>query len=173
MSSSCCHVIHSGSVFNHVDAKQWRFDELHVKAFKKLLLQLHLKTGFWNKSEYTELFSMYVEFYIRVKYVMSSSWLVQLLGMDAFFKNCICLHVCTECMYMYFCVRLQLLHLQNPWSSSMVIVSTWTRVLNIIKLVKTFPRKAALAHKVSLFCCPDYSKRVREWLFDAVPSSAS
>lgn len=75
-------MIHSGSVFNHVDAKQWRFDELHVKAFKKLLLQLHLKTGFWNKSEYTELFSMYVEFYIRVKYFMSSSWLVQLLGMD-------------------------------------------------------------------------------------------
>lgn len=46
-------------------------------------------------------------------------------------------------------------------------------MVNITRLVKTFPFKAALAPKVFLYCLPSYSKRVRELLFDAVPSSAS
>lgn len=62
------------------------------------------------------------------------------------FRNCIYVYMCAQNVYVFF-VQLQLLHLQNPWGSSMVTV------LNITRLVKTFPCKAALAHNVSLFAC--------------------
>lgn len=89
------------------------------------------------------------------------------------------------CIFMCEYVNLHLLHLsahalQNALGSSLVMMLTYCRcpwivsMVNITSLVKIVSCKAALVQKKQrLFILPNFSKRVRELLFDAVPSSAS